>query len=203
MKQFAMIICAAAILAMPVFAGAEEGQQAPTPQKKKGRVVAETMVAEHAVVKAVDMDKRTLTLTMPDGKERTFVIDKRVKRLGEVKPGDVVTARYREAVSVKLNKTKVPEGVTVEGTVARDEKSVKPAGFAQMQVTTTAIIEKIFDNGKMVTLRMPDGSATDVKVRDKTNLEKIKKGEVKEGDQIEITFTQALAISVEKVAEEK
>lgn len=201
MKLFAVIFCAAAILAMPVFAGAEEGQQAPAPQKKKGRVVAETMVAEHAVVKAVDMKKRTLTLTMPDGTERTFVIDKRVKRLGEVKPGDMVTARYREAVSVKLNKIKVPEGVTVEGTVAREEKSVKPAGYAQMHVTTTATIEKIFDNGKMVTLRMPDGTATDVKVRDKINLEKIKKGEVKEGDQIEITYTQALAISVEKVAE--
>ncbi len=202
MKQFAMIICAASILAMPVFAGAE-GQDVPAPEKKKGKVIAETMIAEHAIVKAVDMDKRTLTLTMPDGKERTFVIDKRVKKLGQVKPGDVVTARYHEAVSVKLNKTKVPSGVTVEGTVARDEKSVKPAGFARRQVTTTATIEKIFDDGKMVTLRMPDGSAADVQVRDKENLAKIKKGEVKEGDQIEITYTQALAISVEKVAEEK
>ncbi len=201
MKQFAIIFCAAAILAMPMFVEAEEGQQAPAPQKHKGRVVAETMIAEHAVVKAVDLNKRTLTLTMSDGKDRTFVIDKRVKKLGQVKPGDVVTARYHEAVSVKLNKTKVPAGVTVEGTVARDEQSVKPAGFARRQVTTTATIEKIFDDGKMVTLRMPDGTAADVKVRDKENLAKIKKGEVKEGDQIEITYTQALAISVEKVAE--
>ncbi len=50
---------------------------------------------------------------------------------------------------------------------------------------------------------MPDGSTADVKVRDKQNLAKLQKGEVKEGDQIEITYTQALAISVEKVAEEK
>jgi len=203
MKQFAVIICAAAVLAMPVFGVADDGQQDPAPQKTRGRIVTETMVAEHAVVKAVDMDKRTLTLTMPDGKECTFVIDKKVKKLGQVKVGDVVTARYHEAVSVKLNKTKVPAGVTVEETVARDEKSVKPAGFARRQVTTTATIEKIFDNGNMVTLRKPDGSAVDVKVRDKENLAKIKKGEVKEGDQIEITYTQALAISVEKVAPEK
>jgi Cu/Ag efflux protein CusF len=203
MKQFILLFCAAAILAMPVFAGAEEGQQAPAPQKKKGRVVAETMIAEHAVVKAVDMDKRTLTLTMADGKERTFVIDKRVKKLGQVKAGDVVTARYREAVSVKLNKTKVPEGVTVETAVKRDERSVKPSAVASQQVTTTATIEKMHDDGKWVTLRMPDGSTADVKVLDKENLAKIKKGEVKEGDQIEITFTQALAISVEKVAEGK
>jgi hypothetical protein len=149
------------------------------------------------------MDKRKLTLTMPDGKDRTFVIDKMVKKLGEVKVGDVVKATYYEAVSVKLNKTKVPEGMTVEGAVVRDEKSVKPAGAVGTQVTTTATIEKIHDNGKWVTLRMPDGETADVKVRDKQNLAKIQKGEVKEGDQIEITYTQALAIAVEKAAEKK
>jgi hypothetical protein len=47
---------------------------------------------------------------------------------------------------------------------------------------------------------MPDGKTVDVKVRDKVNREKLKKGEVKVGDQIEITYTQALAISVEKIA---
>jgi hypothetical protein len=67
-------------------------------------------------------------------------------------------------------------------------------------MTTTATIDKIFDDGKMVTLRMPNGTTADVKVRDKVNLEKLKKGEVKEGDQIEITYTQALAVSVEKMA---
>ena len=198
MKRCAVIFCAAAVLAMPALAMAADEQPAPSP--KKGRVVAETMVVENATVKAIDMDKRTVTLAMPDGKERTFVIDKRVKKLNQVKVGDVVKATYYEAVSIKINKTKVPSKVTVEGAVARDEKSVKPAGVASRQLTTTAIIDKIFDNGKMVTLRMPEGDTVDVKVRDKVNLEKLKKGEVKEGDQIEITYTQALAISVEKVS---
>jgi hypothetical protein len=198
MKRCAVIFCATAVLAMPVLVLAAD--EKPAAAQKEGRVVAETMVAKHATVKAIDMDKRTVTLEMPDGKERMFVIDKRVKKLNQVKVGDTVKATYYEAVSVKINKTKVPSGVTVEGAIGRDEKSVKPAGVAARQVTTTATIEKIFDDAKMVTLQMPDGKTVDVKVRDKVNREKLKKGEVKVGDQIEITYTQALAISVEKIA---
>jgi hypothetical protein len=197
MKRCAVIFCAAAVLAMPVIAMSAEAEPAP----QKGRVVSETTAAANAVVKAIDMENRTVTLLLADGRERTFVVDKAVKKLGQVKVGDTVKARYHEAVSIKINKTKVAPETKVEAMVERDEKSVKPSGVAGLRVTTTATIEKIFDDGKMVTLRMPNGNTVDVQVRDKENLAKIKKGEVKEGDQIEITFTQALAISVEKVAQ--
>jgi hypothetical protein len=200
MKRCAVIFCTAAILAMPVVALSAEAETAPAPQKK-GRVVSETMIAANATVKAIDMDKRTVTLLLADGRERMFVIDKAVRKLGEVKAGDTVKVRYKEAISVKLNKAKVAPEVKVETKVEPDAKSVKPAGVATRQVTTTATIEKIFDDGKMVTLRMASGNSVDVRVRDKENLAKIKKGEVKEGDQIEITYTQALAIAVEKVAQ--
>jgi len=200
MKRSVVALCVAAVLAMPVIAAATEGAPAPDSQKK-GRVVSEKMVAENAVVKAIDMKKRTVTLLLADGKEHVFVVDKRAKKLGQVKVGDMVNATYYEAVSVKINKTKVVPGVKAEAVVMPDEKSVKPSVVMGRQVTTTATIDKIFDDGKMVTLLMPDGHAVDVKVRDKINREKLKKGEVKVGDQIEITFTQALAISVEKVAD--
>ena len=182
---------------MPALAMAADEKPAQAP--KKGRVVAAAMITGSAVVKAVDLDKRTITLLLSNGKEQTFVVDKAVRKLGEVKVGDTVTASYQEAVSVKINKTKVAPGVKEEVAIKPDKKSVKPKGVVSRQVTTTATITKIFDDGKMVTLQMPDGTTTDVKVQDKANLEKLKKGEVKEGDQIEITYTQALAISVEKV----
>jgi len=44
-----------------------------------------------------------------------------------------------------------------------------------------------------VTLKGPDGKTVDVKVMDPKNLEK-----VKVGDQIEITYTQAFAIALDK-----
>lgn len=200
MKRRAVVLCAVAFLAMPAVALSAGWDSAPTPQKK-GKVIYETTVAANAVVKAIDMDARTVTLSLTDGRERTFVVDKTVRKFGQVKVGDTVKVRYHEAVSVRLNKTKVAPETKVEASVKGDEESVKPSGVAGLRVTTTATIEKIFDDGKMVTLRMPNGNTSDVQVRDPENLAKIKKGEVKVGDQIEITYTQALAISVEKVSQ--
>jgi hypothetical protein len=45
-----------------------------------------------------------------------------------------------------------------------------------------------------ITLKGPEGKLTTVKVQDPTNLEK-----VKVGDELMITYTEALAISVEHV----
>ena len=195
MKNLAVMFGAAAILALPAVAMTTEGDP-----EKEGKVVAQTMVEEHAIVKAIDMKTRTVTLQMSDGREHTLVVDKAVKKLGEVKVGDTVKANYREAVSVKINKVKVAPGASVQTAIKRDEKSLRPSGTASMTATTTATIDKIFDDGKKVTLRTPDGETTDVEVRDPENLAKIKKGEVKEGDQIQITYNRALAISVEKTA---
>ncbi|HEY4744797.1 MAG TPA: hypothetical protein VIH45_09090 [Desulfuromonadaceae bacterium] len=200
MKQSAAIFCAAAVLALPVVALSTDDQPAMAPQKKEGKVIAEAVVVEHAVVKAIDLPTRKITLAMDDGTERTLVVDKSVRRLEQVKVGDTVKARYREAVSMRINKTRVNPNVKVEAMVERDEKSAKPAGVAHMQMTAIATIDKIAKDSKMVTLRMPDGTTTDVKVRDPENEAKLKTGEVKVGDQIEITYTQAVAISVEKVA---
>jgi ribosomal protein S17 len=61
------------------------------------------------------------------------------------------------------------------------------------QVTTTVTVEDISPKKTYVTVRGQDGKSTDVKVQDPKNLEKIKVG-----DKIEITYTQALAISLDK-----
>lgn len=201
MKKLATTFCAAAILALPAVAMTTGSQPASASEKKDGKVIAETMVAEDATVKAIDMKKRTVTLRLSDGRDQTFVVDKAVKKLGQVEVGDTVKMRYREAISVKINKVKAAPGMDVQATVKPDEKSVKPSGTAGVRVTTTATIEKIYDDGKKATLRMPDGTTADVKVRDPQNVAKIKKGEIKEGDQIEITFNRALALSVEKTAQ--
>ena len=195
MKNLAVIMCAAALLSLPAVAMTADGQ---TGAPGKGKVVAETVVAKQATVKAIDQAKRIVTLQMPDGREETLVVDKAVKKLGQVKVGDKVNVRYREAISVKINKTKVAPGVKVEETLTPEEKSVKPAGTAALRMTAIATIERIFDDGKKATLRMPDGTTANVEVRDPENRAKIKKGEVKEGDQIEITYERALALSVEK-----
>jgi len=200
MKRVAAICCAALLLVLPTLALGQD-QPSPASHPLKGREVASIQLVDHAQVTALDMKKRTVTLSFSDGSKQTFVVDKAVKRLGEVKVGDTVKVRYREAVSVKLIKTKIPPSVTVESSVKREETSAKPAAVSEVRVTTTATINRIYDDGNRVVLKLPDDSVADVKVRDPKNLAMIKKGEVKEGDQIEITYLRALALSVEKTTD--
>jgi hypothetical protein len=200
MKRYVAILSTAALLALPVTSLAAEGDQPAVPHVHgRGKVIAQTTLSAVVEVKAVDLEKRTITLQWPDGKEETFVVDKAVKKLGQVKAGDTVKVKYHEAISVKILKTKEPSETSVTTTIEPDTKSIKPAGTAIHQVTTTATIAKVLDDGKEVTLRIPDGTTFDVGVRDKENIKKLKNGEVKEGDQILITYTQALVLWVEKV----
>lgn len=200
MNNLGAVLAAAALLALPPVALATDAGAPPSPPQHGGRVVAEAIQATDATVKAIDPVQRSVTLVLPDGREQTLLVDRSVARLDQVKAGDTVKIRYREALSVKLNKSPVPPESRVTGSVQRDEKSAKPAGRSTMLVTTTATIDRIFAQGNMVTLRLPDGTTTDVEVRDPRNLAMIKRGEVKPGDQIEITYLRALAVSVEKSA---
>ena len=62
-----------------------------------------------------------------------------------------------------------------------------------------ATIERIAADFLSVCLRMPDGVLQEVDVRNPDNLQKLKSGAVKQGDQIDITYSLAIAVSVEKV----
>jgi ASC-1-like (ASCH) protein len=77
--------------------------------------------------------------------------------------------------------------------VAAAKPGELPAAVVANQVTVTATIEDISPRKTYVTLKGPEGKTVDVKVKDPKNLEK-----VKVGDKIEITYTQAFAIALNK-----
>ena len=72
MRRLIAICSAAAMLTLPVVALAVDA-----PQQKKGKVVAELKVIESAIVKAVDLKARTVTVEKADGSQQTFVLDNR------------------------------------------------------------------------------------------------------------------------------
>jgi Cu/Ag efflux protein CusF len=57
-----------------------------------------------AKVKAVDVKKRTLTLTGPEGQTKTFKVDPSVKRLNEIKKGDEIVLRVTQALAIEVVK---------------------------------------------------------------------------------------------------
>ncbi len=148
-----------------------------------------------ATVKAIDQKTRQVTLKGKDGKELTFTADERVKNLAQVKVGDLVTADYFESVAIYVSKPDgTAHGMEVSGGVVAAKPGEMPGAVAGREVTLVALIESIASDKGSVTLKKADGTTVVLPVKNPENLEG-----VKVGDQVTITASQALAISVERV----
>jgi hypothetical protein len=70
-----------------------------------------------------------------------------------------------------------------------------PAGAIGREITVTGTITAIDQKAQTVTLRGPKGNTETIKAKDPKNLQA-----VKVGDLVEITYSQAFAISLDKPA---
>lgn len=172
-------------------AGAAPAEKAPAkkPSVKKERVSTVT-----ATVQAIDLEKRVVTLQGPKGNLFDVKVGPQARNLPQVKVGDEVTVKYFESVAVKVFKPgEAPQGVGVAAGVERAKAGEKPGGTAVSQVTVTATVEALDKKKQTATLKGPDGKSVTVKVQDKKNMEN-----VNVGDEVLITYTEALAIAVDK-----
>jgi len=156
------------------------------------KVLEENIKKVTATVESVDLATRMVTLKGPEGKLMEFRAGEEVKNLPQVKVGDQVVMTYYESIAAQILKPGTDPGAAAQQVVATAKPGEKPAGVAAQQVTVTATVEAIDENKEYVTLKGPEGKSTAVKVRDPKNLEG-----VKVGDTVMITYTEALAISVE------
>jgi len=160
---------------------------------KPEEIKKESVVKVTATVTAVDLKNRIVTLKGENGNSVDVLVGDDVKNLAQVKVGDELVVSYKEAVSVKILKSSdVPLSRDVTSDVKTAEPGQKPAGTLTEKATVTAIITAIDTNNSTVTLKGPSGSLVTVKVNDPKNIQM-----VKVGDEIVITYTQALAISIE------
>ncbi len=151
------------------------------------------LISAKAIVEAVNMQTRMVTLRTPEGKSFTVYVSKEAINLPQVRVGDQVRVEYSEALAVRMAQPGEVRDETSLG-VALTPPGSKPGGFEVFETTVTAKIEGMDKIKELVSLRLPDGALRIVKVQDPANLEK-----VKVGDTIVITYTEAFAISVRKI----
>jgi hypothetical protein len=180
------------------FAATAAAQQ---PGAAAGAVVA-SEPGKAAIVKAaelsaqvVGLDKatRTVTLKGPKGNVVDVVAGDEVKNFDQIKLGDFVVARYVQALTLELAKTKagIREKSVVED-AARAKPGERPAGAVARQVTVLADVTGVDPKKKTITLRGPKGNVVTLDVQNPDHFKVVKKG-----DQVEVTYTEALAMSVE------
>jgi Cu/Ag efflux protein CusF len=184
----------AALFAMVIVSGgwiknAEAAKSLP------GQVEA-SVVNMDATVQSIDYGKRKVTLSVKDGSTLTVNVDKSVKNIKKIKKGDLVTVTFFESLAWSVEKPGTqPLSRSNTVTTLTAKKGQMPAVVETDQINIVAKIVKINRHRKVptVTLQGPQGNNVTVKVPDKKNL----KG-VKVGDEVAITYTEAVAVSVEK-----
>ena len=171
---------------------APEATKPKAPETGKPKVQETAVVTLRGTVEAIDKEKQTVTVKGPN---RSLTIQVRdPKKLDAIKVGDPVVGKYYEALAIEVKKagTATP-GVTTQQATQTSKAGETPAGAVGQQVTLTATIVAIDKAKHTVTIKGPEGNTETVKARDPKNLEG-----VKEGDLVELTYTRALAIALDK-----
>jgi Cu/Ag efflux protein CusF len=199
MPNVMVVLIATGMLAAPgaaTWADAPRVAQATAPasEAKPGKLVAGSMKVR-GTVDAIDKEKGTVTLKGPKGRTVTLEVRDPAK-LEAVKVGDPVVATYVEAVAFQVRKagTAAP-GASVQETRVGSKPGETPAGAIGREVTATVTITALDKKAGTVTIKGPLGNTETFKVKDPKNLEG-----VKVGDLVDITYTQALAVALEKPA---
>ena len=167
-------------------------EKAPA-EKPTGKGAA-SVTKVRGTVAAVDKDAGTVTLKGPKGRTVTIEV-KDKQKLDMIKVGDPVVAAYVEAVAFRVQKagSGATPGVTTQETRISSKPGETPAGAVGREVTATVTITALDKKARTVTVKGPQGGTETIKAKDPKNLEGLKVG-----DMVEITYTQALAISLDK-----
>jgi hypothetical protein len=160
-------------------------------------VVAETNIVK-ATVEDIDHAKREVTLKDSKGDKHKMKVSKEVKNLDQVQKGDQVLAGYFQSTAISVAKPGDASAAPAQAeAVIVAEKGQKPGGLAVQTTQKTATVEDIDYATREVTLKGSDGNILKIKAGDRVK----RLEDVKKGDRIVATYTEALAVSVVKPEE--
>jgi hypothetical protein len=190
-------IACAALLAAGQNAGLfaqETAAPAPAPMGRMAAVHT-TLTAE---VTAINLATREVTLKGLEGNEVTLTAGDAVKRLDEVKAGDFVRVDYLVSIAAEVRPPTAEEAqhpLEIMGAAGRAPTDMAPAGGVARQFKVVTTIEALDRRNETVTVKGPLGRYLTARVADPSRLT-----QVHIGDTIVVVYTEALAVSLEKVA---
>lgn len=157
---------------------------------------SETAVMQ-ATVKSVDVAKRTLVLVGPSGETKSMKVGPEVKNLAQVKAGDVIVARYSEAVAYVIAppNSKTPEDLIALAT-ERAAPGQKPAGGVEALAVVTALVVGVSPTADTLSLVDPAGGEVQTVAVNNPEYQKMLP-DLKVGDTITAVMTESIVVAVE------
>jgi len=196
----ALLALSAALAILP-FAASNAAEPAKSTAEPPKPVTVQGSVSVTVKIESVDVAKRLLTVRDPNGELVEFEVAPEVRNLAQVHAGDTMNVVYYRAIGVEFKKPGTGvQGVQQDAMAARAPEGQKPAGGLGQQVKATVKIESVDAAKNMVTFTGPSGAKQTVAVKDPQAQAFVK--QLKPGDEVEVTYTEALAISVDHTAKE-
>jgi Cu/Ag efflux protein CusF len=186
-----------ALLATGWLGSAALAQQKPSgavvTASEPGRAAAAGVIEARARVMAIDKATRTLTLKGARKDSIDVVAGPEVKNFDQIRVGDEVVVRYAQALSLELRKTKGSMVAPVESvSTTQAAPGARPSAGEARQIHAIADVTQVDQKAGTITLKGPRGNSVTLAVRDPAHFKV-----VKQGDQVEVTYTEAVAVAVE------
>jgi hypothetical protein len=163
-----------------------------------GKASATRAIQVSATVVGIEKATRTVTLKGPKGDVIDIVASDDVKNFDQIRVGDSVVARYAQALTLELKKTKGVAGASVAEEAMKAKPGERPAVAGARQVTVLADVVAVDPKASTITLKGASGKRVTLDVLNPDQFKVVKKG-----DQVEVTYTEAMALSVEPAAAPK
>lgn len=152
-----------------------------------------------AKIVAIDRATRTLTLKGPQGNVLEVVAGNEIRNFDQIAVGDVVVVRYTQALALELRKTKAnSEDLTVREGSTQAQPGERPSVAGERRVSAVAKVIDVDPQNSTITLRGPRGNVVVLDVKNPDQFKVVKKG-----DQVDVTYVESIALSVEPAPAEK
>jgi Cu/Ag efflux protein CusF len=187
-QSIPVTILLAAALIVPGSALAEHHEAA------EGSVAVADQIQLKGKVVAINKETRTITVEGQAGRHIDIHAPADSPNFDQIEVGDPVTATYVESVAIAIAPVEgATPGITETIDVSRAPEGASPKATISESIEMRAVVKAVDTETRKVTLDVPGGGERTVKVDNRINIEKIKVGE-----QVTVTLTRALAISIDK-----
>jgi hypothetical protein len=192
-KILVFLAALAASWILPAAAQKPDVQGGTVVASEPGKAAVVRAVKLTAQVVAIDKASRTVTLKGPKGNVVDVVAGDEVKNFGQIKIGDFLVVNYLQSLSLELQKAKTgASGISTQSAAVTAKPGERPAAAAGHEVTAIAKVTAVDKKAKTITLKGPRGNSVMLDVQ---NPDQFKV--VKVGDEVLVTYTEAIAMSVE------
>jgi hypothetical protein len=193
MRSIPLVLLIALTAAMPASAQQKADIKGGTVVgSEPGKAAAVRAIEISAEVMAVDKFARVLTLKGPKGNVQDVAISPEVKNFDQIRAGDFIMVRFMQSLALELQKVKGGQAAGASEAVVTAKPGERPAIAGAREVQAIAKVTAVSKKDKTISLKGPRGNTVTLDVQ---NPDQFKV--VKVGDDVRVTYTEAVAVSVE------